>query len=166
LPFGNRATRHVGQELPETHEFASVRSHDNPHEATGCHLKPRWATQVQVSQLTADNFDAFTTETPVAVVLYLHSTDPQSAVLRQQLATVAGGFRTGIGFGCVDLAQASNDQLAADCFVAITPLLSFYQCGEVIDADVVGFQHVVRDLNREYLLHWFGRARTGATLIE
>lgn len=119
-----------------------------------------------VSLLTAENFEAFTTATPVAIVLFLHSTDPQSAFLRQQLTDVAGEFRIGIGFGCVDLSEPSNDKLGTDCCVAMTPMLSFYRFGTVIDDDVVGFQHVVRDLNRETLLHWFGKLRSGATLID
>ena len=126
----------------------------------------RWATQMHVSQLTPSNFNEFANATPVAIVLYSHPSDSQPDELRERLASVADSFHTGIRFGYVDLSVDANAQMASEHDADLTPMLTYYHCGNVIDSDVVGMTNIMRELTRDRLLAWFGKARSGATLIE
>ena len=121
---------------------------------------------MHVSQLNPSNFNDFATATPVAIVLYSYPSDSQPDVLREQLVSVAHSFRTGIGFGYVDLSIDANAQMASEHDADLNPMLTYYHCGAVIDSDVVGLTNIMRKLTRDQLLAWFGKARSGATLVE
>ena len=121
---------------------------------------------MHVSQLNPSNFNEFVTATPVAIVLYSCPLDSQPDELRERLASVATSFRTGIGFRYVDISVDANAQMASEHDADLTPMLTYYHCGNVIDSDVVGLNHIIRELTRDRLLAWFGKARSGATLIE
>ena len=121
---------------------------------------------MHVSQLNPSNFNEFATATPVAIVLYSYPTDSPSNELHQQLISVANSFRTGIGFGYVDLSIAPNAQMASEHDADLTPMLAYYHCGAVIDSDVIGSPNIMRELTRDRLIAWFGKANSGATLIE